>query len=140
MKLWTSGEVMHDVGKHYRLLAITFENKINEILEPVFLRESLNEWPVIAMILPEGFIDYKEVIKYSKRDKEFEFRLEIDHPSFLAGDFKQKLHLFANMLRRSIDLMADFPAAGVTKEDQDYLRAVVDQVEEYLIANPVPLE
>lgn len=140
MKFWTSGEIFHDLGESYRLLSIAFENKLNEILEPVFLRESLNRWSVIAMILPEGFIDYKEIIKYKKRDSQFEFRLEIDHPSFLAGDFKQKLHLFANMLRRSIDLMADFPAAGVTKEDQDYLRSVVDQVEEYLIANPVPLE
>jgi len=140
MKLWTSGEVVHDVAEYYRQIAIAIKSRANEILEPVFLRESLNEWPVIAIVRPPHLMDYKEIIKYSKRNKEFEFRLKIDHPSFLAGDFKQKLHLFANMLRRSIDLMGDFPAAGVTKEDQDYLRSVVDQVEKYLIANPVSLE
>jgi len=118
MILWTSGEIMDDVGNEFRCVRNLLENAVNEYISERDYGEGLIEWDYIAIILDFEDPTYKEVTKYRKKRREAEFRLKIDHSEFLAADKARKVWLMSESLIRSIKMM---PEIGVKDVDFDRL-------------------
>lgn len=87
MKLWMSGEVEADAFDALRHARLAVQTAFNERFGTTDYGGGISEWAYIAMI-GAGRItpSYPEVKRYHRRDGSLEFRLRIDHATFLVAD------------------------------------------------------
>ena len=127
MKLWLSGEVQLDVGEASRQVDNGLEAKFNAALSDRDYGEGLVEWAFISMIF--GSIDpgYKEVTRYSRKKREYESRLRIDHDKFKAADFVGRMTLLCQALSTSLDRLEALKIENidVPRLRKDFLELVV---------------
>jgi hypothetical protein len=101
-----SGELQEDVGEAYRVARNEIEAKLNARIATCDYGSGVTEWAFIAIILkPTIGQDYPEIQKYSKRKKEVEFRLKIDHDTFSKSSARQQRGLVWRALLTSVQLM-----------------------------------
>lgn len=109
---------MSDVGDDFREARKEVESLLNIRLSENDYGEGLEKLAFIGMILsPEG-PSYKEVKKYSKRDKTAEFRLRIDHAAFRNADKHEQRRLTVEAIARAIALL---PTLGIRGFDDKKL-------------------
>ena len=126
MDIWMSGEIQSDVDDAYSEVRKEIETKLNTAFASKDFGTGLVKWYFIAMIFGEhGPADYKEISRYSKRDRTCEFRLIIDHESFRAGGRTARAALVCGALLRSLDLLSEKKVPDI---DLPALRAVVIEV------------
>ncbi len=107
MKLFMSGEIQADVTDEYSNASNEIEELLAPLLRPRDYGPGLKGWYDIVMITPwRDDKNYPEVKKYSKRNKEVEFRLRINHRAFKRADALGKRKLICKSLLRSIKLMS----------------------------------
>jgi hypothetical protein len=100
MKLWMSGEIQANAADAYRQARKDVENVINDKLSRSDYGSGIQKWIYIAIIREEDSEDYGEIKKYTRRTKEVEFRLKIEHSKFTtAHSTEQKRLLFESLLR-----------------------------------------
>lgn len=112
-----SGEIDADVSDAYRLLSIDIEKEINLHLSQNDYGSNVSDWAVIPMITSIAQGLNPEVAKFNRKQKNAEFRLIIDHPSFLRANVTCRRNMILRVLERSVAL---FPKIGV--KDFDVLR------------------
>ena len=114
MKLWMSGELQNDIAESYRQARKAVEAAVGEMLLPRDYGPGIAKLAFIAMIFGEhGPADFKEVKRYNRRDKSFEFRLRIDHDKFVSSSASDQCRLVCESLIRSLSLMKEMDVAGV---------------------------
>jgi hypothetical protein len=114
MEFWMSGEIQNDVYNEYRSVRKSLEHQINRCIGNKEYGIGLKEWAYLAIIRKEDSKDYDEVAEYSKKKKEAEFRLKIDHNSFLYGEHEDRVRLISDSILRSLEMM---PNIGVVDVD-----------------------
>ncbi len=125
MKFWMSGEVQSDVGDVHRESRKIIETAVNKGISEKSYGSGLKLWAYLAVILDSKTDPYyPEVKKYSKRKKEVEFRLKIDHQKFLKGGPETHLRLLSESVLRSLELMREMRIKDL---DLDKLTADVTQ-------------
>lgn len=134
MELWMSGEIQNDVYEEYRLARQSIEHEINNCIGNKVYGKGLKEWAYIAIIRAQDSEDYNEMAEYSKKKKETEFRLKIDHDSFLNGSPKERLRLLSNSLLRSLKMMPDIGVINVdlielTKDVSNCVSKVIENID-----------
>jgi hypothetical protein len=108
MKLWIGGEVDLDVHDGFREARGLVERRVNDCLEQT--SSAIGKWAVVAIIRGQDDPVYHELKRASKDLSIVEFRLKIDHRSFLHGSLPARCGLLTDALLRSIQLM---PVLGV---------------------------
>jgi hypothetical protein len=103
MRLWMGGEIQGDVGDAHREVRNQLEAKVNSALAERDYGDGLVEWAFIAMIFGDIDPGYKEVTRYSRKKKEYESRLRINHAKFKAAEFGGRMALLCEALLRSLD-------------------------------------
>ncbi len=107
MKLFVSGETQGDIYDEFRVARNEIEDALAVFLQKRDYGSGLKGWYEIPMITPwRDDKNYPEVKKYSKRNKEVEFRLRINHRAFKRADALGKRKLICKSLLRSIKLMS----------------------------------
>lgn len=123
MELWIGGEISAEVADSFRAARGPVEKVINESISKKNYSIDLNSWDCIAILRNDGAM--KEIVKYSPKKKEMDFRLRINFDKFLsASDSERKVLIFA-MLDRSLVLLKD---KGVDGEGLDILIADVRSI------------
>lgn len=126
MKFWMSEEVMSDVGSAYMDARKEVESFLNQRLSGKNYGEGLDELAFIGMVLSADGPPYKEVKKYTKKDKTAEFRLRIDHATFKSADERGQRSLIAEAVARAIALLPTLGIRGFDHEnfERDFRTAV----------------
>ena len=123
MKLWMSSEYSGDIGYEMRTARNFVEDEINSIIDGKDYDIGLKSWDCIAVLMKDKVDQerYCEVIKYSSKTKNMDFRLQIDYPEFVNGDAKRQQQLIYEMLMRSLDLLIEkrLNEAGIERLRQD---------------------
>ena len=123
MKLWMSSEYSGDIGYEMRTARNFVEDEINSIIDGKDYDIGLKSWDCIAVLMKDKVDQerYCEVIKYSSKTKDMDFRLQIDYPEFVNGDAKRQQQLIYEMLMRSLDLLIEkgLNEAGIESLRQD---------------------
>lgn len=123
MKLWIGGEIQADIADSFRMARKTVEGLINNSLDQKKYALNLKAWDCIAVIKDDS--DFDEIVKYSPKKKEMDFRLKINYQEFKEGSNKIREKLIFNMLQRSLKLLKE---KGFTDEEIDPLIIDVEQV------------
>ncbi len=105
MKLWVGGEISAEVADSFRLARGTVEKAINEVIGNKSYDVDLNAWDCIAILRDDDA--FKEIVKYSPKKKEVEFRLKISFERFRTASGIQREALIFEMLVRSLDVMKE---------------------------------
>jgi hypothetical protein len=103
--LWISGEIQADVGDDFRLAANEVQDTVNAALNGV---DFGGDFARLCMIPIVRLIDspvYKEVRRYHKKDRDFEFRLKIPHAAFKAAGALEQRRLIVENILRAVDEM-----------------------------------
>jgi hypothetical protein len=125
MKLWMSCEAMADVGDAFRFARLKLEKAVNFKLEKGGHNLGhFDKWAVIAIIRPDNDPDYDELSRVHKARKVIEFRLKVDHKSFLEGSELARISLLSHMLSRSLDLI---PEKQVQRAEIDSIKQVLQE-------------
>ena len=124
MKLWMSGEVDADVGDMFRHALNVVELEVNEFIEKKNYGQGLESWDVICIISKTGG---DELCKYSKKNKETDIRIVVDHTRFLSGSSKVQKTLLMEALLRSIFLLKE---KKVTDIDYENLKQDIEKLNE----------
>jgi len=126
-----SGEIMADVDDAYQRLSNRIEASVNEALGSLSLHTEFEEWTFIAIILPPGVLDYREITRRHIKRKVLEFRLRIDHKQFLHATEPERVALIIDALERSIGLM---PKLKIKPDDCGVIAGVLANVRGTLIS------
>ncbi len=105
MKLWMSGEVEADIFEKFRKSIVEIERNINSIIELKKYFDKLDDWDVIAIIRDDD--TFSEITKYSKKNKEMDFRLKIDYSEFKSADDTRAKELIFCILNRSLVILRE---------------------------------
>jgi len=105
MELWMSAEYSGDIDDQLREASNFVEDEINKIIKSKEYDLELDSWDCIAIIMEDN--DYDEIIKYSKKKRDMDFRLKIDHKEFRNSTSQGQQKLFYNMLLRSLDFLIE---------------------------------
>ena len=118
MKLWMSAEYEGDIDTELRESSNFVEEEINRVIEsksyPIEL-ESLD----CIMIIMQDDPNFDEVIKYSKKKRDMDFRLKIDYEKFVSASNEGRQKLIYEMLNRSLELLL---SKGVSEKGIGMLR------------------
>jgi len=112
-----------------------FQDEVNIHLNAVDLARDYDEWAFLAIILPTEFLDLKEIVRRSIKKRVMEFRLKIDHGSFLAGSFTDRIDLIADALSRSVGMMGKFK---VPPDERQRLKEIVQAARNSLCDSSSP--
>ena len=109
MKIWLSSEMESDVADDCRVLRNEIEKKINENFQKKSIFSlGVDKLALIFIILgPNSGLDYSEIKKYRKKKKEVEFRLKVDHSTFLNSNLEAKRKMLLQTLLRAVRLIPD---------------------------------
>jgi hypothetical protein len=130
MELWLSGELHVFVGDGYREVSNEVEAKVNAVLGGRDYGDGLREWAFIAMIFGDlGPAWYKEVTRYSRKNRSYESRLKIDYANFKAADFAgrvTRVTLLCQALLKSLDRLETLKIQNidVPRLRQDFLEVI----------------
>ena len=95
------------------------------------LESELKSWSFISIILSEKFAGWSpELVRFNKKDKEFDYRLRIGYEQFKHADECGQIAMVLDAIERSIEIMTKYK---VTKNDQQTLRKVVSKVRKKLL-------
>ncbi|WP_227429480.1 Imm44 family immunity protein [Psychrobacter sp. I-STPA6b] len=123
MKLWMSAEYSGNISDELRVSQNFVEDEINSIIDGKDYDIDLKSWDCIAVLMKDKKDQerYCEIIKYSPKTKDMDFRLQIDYPEFVNGDVKRQQQLIYEMLMRSLDLLIEkgLNEAGIENLRQD---------------------
>ncbi len=97
-----SGEVHGDLADAFRAARNEVVAVLNEAFENKDYGPGLTAWDLIPIILPKDWPLHEEVVRYSKRTKETEFRLHIDFDTFKNASPAGQRILICNVLRFSL--------------------------------------
>ena len=103
MKLWISSETQSDVFDDFRKASLKVEDCINEVIVDKTYGLALDGWDCIAILRNDD--DFEELVQYSPKKKEMDFRLRIDYESFKSGNDLEREQLVFGMLIRSLKLL-----------------------------------
>jgi hypothetical protein len=123
MKLWVGAEIQADVADYFRNARITVERAINNSLNQKEYAINLNSWDCIAVIRDDS--DFEDIIKYSPKKQEMDFRLKIDYQEFKMGSDQNREKLIFSMLQKSLELLRE---KGVSGEEMGRFMADVKQI------------
>ena len=110
MKVWISGEVDAQTGDAFQRAMMRVETLLNEALESQSYDLPLESWDCIAIIRDDEA--FREITRYSKKDRDMNFKLRVSHSAFLAASPVQQEAMLFDMLRRSLTLLAGKGLAG----------------------------
>ena len=131
MEFFMSAEIEADVGQYERSARKKIEPLLIDFLSGVVLDSELKTWSFISIILSDKFAGWSpELIKFNKKDKEFDCRLRIEHERFKCANESRQIAMILDAIERSIEMMAKYK---ITKHDQEILRGVVSKVREKLL-------
>ena len=123
IEFWMSGEIEINVDDSHRTARKIIEKQVNESIGTNHYGEGLKLWSYLAIILDSKTAPYyPEVKRYSRRKKEVEFRLKINHRKFLEGSPETHLRLLSESVLRSLKLMHEMKIKDL---DLDRLEADV---------------
>ncbi|MEO7702081.1 MAG: Imm44 family immunity protein [Opitutus sp.] len=105
MELWTSGEIEHSISDVYRDARKAVESAVNGSFKNADFGAGLREVAYIAIIRKIDSSDFKEVKKYSSREKSAEFRLKISFADFSAAGSERATQLIAESVLRAFSLL-----------------------------------
>ncbi len=118
-----SAEYSGNISDELRISQNFVEDEINSIIDGKNYDIDLKGWDCIAVLMKdkEDQERYCEIIKYSPKTKDMDFRLQIDYPEFVNGDAKRQQQLIYGMLMRSLDLLIEkgLNEAGIENLRQD---------------------
>lgn len=118
MKFWLSEEVMADVADDYADVRREVATYLNQIFSEREYGSGLRQFDFIGMVLSDEGPGYKEVKRYSRKERSVEFRLRIDHSLFKRADLATRHSLIAESLARAIALLRTL---GIQDLDVDRL-------------------
>lgn len=118
MKLWIGGEISAEVADSFRRARSSVERAINEAIGTKEYSIGVASWDCIAILRDDNAM--KEIIKYSAKKREMDFRLRIDLQKFQTGSDLQREALIFEMLERSLALLKE---KGAPREGLDLLAA-----------------
>ena len=131
MEFFMSAEIEADVGQYERSARKKIEPLLIDFLSGVVLDSELKTWSFISIILSDKFAGWSpELIKFNKKDKEFDCRLCIEYERFKCANESGQIAMILDAIERSIEMMAKYK---ITKHDQETLRGVVSKVREKLL-------
>ena len=126
MKLWMSAEFEGGLGDQIRASRNFVEDEINKEIESKSYGVELKGWDCIIILMRDD-PNFDEVIKYSKKKQDMDFRLKIDFDDFSKTTALGQQKLIYQMLDRSLDLLIE---QGVSSEGINVLRSDVIKVAE----------
>jgi len=103
--VWISGEIQADVDDAFGPASIEVEGAINTSLKGTQYGQGFSRLCLIPMVLGPSGPDYKEIRRYDKRDRVFEFRLRIPHAEFKAAGALEQRRLIVENILRAVDEM-----------------------------------
>lgn len=104
MKLWIGAEMDADVADSFRVVRNRVESAVNGVIMAKSYDLPLNSWDCIAIVRDDEH--FTEIVRYSPKRRDMDFRLRIDHTEFKVANPQQQATMIFNMLRRSLDLLA----------------------------------
>ncbi|MBN1795293.1 MAG: hypothetical protein JW804_01340, partial [Sedimentisphaerales bacterium] len=108
LTFWMSGEIEGDVYDDYDLTENTIENNIKNFINNKNYGTGIKLWSFLTILLePNTDPYYPEIKRYSRKNKQVEFRLKIDYKKFRDGNDKSRLKLLAESVLRSVKLMRE---------------------------------
>ena len=107
MRFFITGETFKTVGEKIRVTDIQIQPKIQTLLKEKHYGEGIIYWGHICICCPpevyeSGF--FKEIKKYSKKEKDVELRLRIDYVAMLKANEKRVFTLVCNSILRGVDI------------------------------------
>ena len=118
-----SAEFSGDIEESLRLASNLVEDKINAVIEAKDYDIELESWDCIAIIMKDES-DFTEVVKYSKKKRDMDFRLRVRFEDFIDTDELGRQSLLYQMLQRSLDLLIE---KGANTSGISVLRADVER-------------
>ncbi len=123
--IWIGGEVQGDIGEPCRLASKEITAALNVALNGQVFGSGLTSLTLIPIILDFEDPTYKEVRRYHKKDRDFEFRLKIPHAVFKAASpLGQRRLVVQNILRA----VAEMRKMRVKDVDCDKLEHAIREV------------
>mgnify|MGYP003628717930 CR=1 FL=1 len=121
--MWIGAEFSGDIHEKIRNSRNLVEEEINKEIEDNSYEIVLDSWDCIAIIMEED--GYDEVVKYSAKKAEMDFRLKLDYVDFVEGTDLDRQKQLYNLLLRSLDLLL---GKGLADKGTTELRADVKKV------------
>jgi hypothetical protein len=125
VRIWTSGELQHDVGEPFRFARKDVERELSNSVLSEDYGAGVIKWALIYILLPANDSFLPEIQRYKKRKREVEFRLKVDHQAFKESDAFTQRRLLAAAFLRSIDLSGEL---GIADFDAERFKLDVVQV------------
>lgn len=133
MEFFMSAEREAGAAEGERSARKTIEPLMIEFLSDIELESAFKSWSFIPVIMSDRFVfDFPEFIKIRRKEKGLDCRLYIDFEEFKEADERKKIVMMLNTMVRSIDMMAKHK---VTKNDQEVLKGVVNEVRKKLLGS-----
>lgn len=123
MKLWIGAEISAEIADAFRKARGSVEAAINKVISEKDYGIKLNSWDCIVILRNDNAM--KEILKYSPKNKEMDFRLRIHFDKFNSASSVEREALIFEMLERSLVLLKD---KGVDDDGLTLLKADVRAV------------
>ena len=105
MKIWISAETQAEVGEKLRLARVKIKNAVNQKIESKNYEIPLDGCDLIIVLREDNKMN--EVIKYSSKKREMDFRLKIDYSKFLEANEIEAEKLHFEALLRSLNILKE---------------------------------
>lgn len=119
MKLWIGAEMDADVGDAFRAARKAVEASINRMIDGKDYGLPIASWDCIAIVRSDD--KFAERTAFSKKQRDMDFRLRIDHAQFRGGSQSAREKMVFQMLQRSLDMLkskaGDLPGIGQLSDD-----------------------
>lgn len=133
MEFFMSAEREAGVAEGERSARKKIEPLMIELLSDIELESAFKSWSFIPVIMSGRFVfEFPEFIKTRRKEKGLDCRLHIDFEEFKEADERKQIVMMLNTMVRSIDMMAKHK---VTKNDQEGLKGVVNEVRKKLLSS-----
>ena len=123
--IWIGGELQADIGDPFRFAANEIVAAMNIVLNAQSFGRGFTSLNLIPIILNFEDSTYKEVRRYHKKDRDFEFRLKIPHAVFKAASPLGQRRLVMQNILRAVDEMRKMRVKDV---DCDKLEHAIREV------------
>jgi hypothetical protein len=105
MKLWIGGEIQTDIGNAFREARNKVEKTINSVIDNKDYDLEFNSWDVIVILRDDD--NFKEITKYSKKKKDMDFRLRLNHKDFADATQGRQEAMIVELLLRSLKILKE---------------------------------